>query len=166
MKYITVFFATILTILVLFTVLVFSFFPGSTVTEEATTDVDVTAIPTQAYSSDVADLQQQREEIYQLQIGQLDQTIQEHSTTYQQQLQLLNSQTATAQGQLASLQAQEQALLEQIGQLETTRTSRLETYQGQLIELRTQHNTHYAEMQRQLQEAQAKLAEVNAQLGR
>jgi DNA repair exonuclease SbcCD ATPase subunit len=166
-----------LTFVIVLLVGIFSFLPAQEATQ-STEAQPAASIPSGAQSAAVqfvtppvmdtavveADLAR-REAIYQSQIAQLDQALQERQGTYQTQIQSLNTQVTTVQNELEELNAVEQSLLAQIAELETARAERLATYQSQLEQAKAQYNARFAEMQSMLNEIQTKLAEANTQLG-
>jgi hypothetical protein len=159
MKYLGVWLAGGVTLMIILAIGIFSFLPQETPPQPA---VVVSAPPTAVQLQ--ANLAE-REATYQSQINQLNQTLQERQSTYQQQLQEMSLQLTAAQNQLQELKAQEQNLLVQAAQLETTRAERLAAYQAQLEQSQAQANTRHAQWQTQLTEAQTKLAEAQTQLG-
>lgn len=158
-----------LTLLILVAVGAFMFMPADTGAEAA--DIVVAGTPTlvppaaPAPPSIEAELAR-REETYQAQMAQLDQTLQERHTAYQSQIQQIGGQLATAQHQLDQLQVQAEAFAQQAAQLEATRAERLGLYQTQLEQARRQYETRFAEIQQAIGQVQGQLAEANAQLGR
>jgi hypothetical protein len=153
-----------LTLLIVLTVGIFSFLPLESAAPEtaaSTGPIVVPAVDTSQLEATMA----QREAVYQNQLQQLNQTLEERQNTYQNQIQTLNSEITTTKNQLVELQTQQQDLSAQISQLENTRAERLATYQTQLEQLNQQYKSQLAQLQAQLNEAQTKLAEVNAQLG-
>jgi len=108
----------------------------------------------------------EREATYQAQFEELGRALQERQAIYQGQIQELTAQITAAQNQLNDLKAQEQSLPGQITQLEDTRAERQAAYQAQLQEFQNQYNDRIVQLQAQLNEAQTRLAEANAQLGR
>jgi multidrug efflux pump subunit AcrA (membrane-fusion protein) len=154
-----------LTLLVVLAIGVFSFLPAqpteTPTTEPAAGPIVIPAVDTTPIVNTITE----REAVYQNQIQELDQALQARQSTYASQTQTLNSQILAAQNQLAQLKTQDENLAGQISQLEATRNERLGTYQSQLTQLNTQYNERLPQLQNQLAEAQAKLAEVNAQLG-
>lgn len=107
-----------------------------------------------------------RKATYQAQIEELSRAMQEHQAIYQGQIQELTAQITAAQNQLNDLKAQEPSLSGQITQLENTRAERQAAYQAQLQDFQNQYNDRIVQLQAQLNEAQTRLAEANAQLGR
>jgi len=105
----------------------------------------------------------EREAVYMAQIEALDQTFQERQAVYQAQIEQLTTQITAAQNQLTELQVQQQELPGQISQLEATRTERQTVYQTQLQELQNQYADRLAQLQAQVNESRAKLAEVTGQ---
>jgi len=105
----------------------------------------------------------EREAVYMAQIEALDQTFQERQAVYQAQIEQLTTQITAAQNQLTELQVQQQELPGQISQLEATRTERQTVYQAQLQELQNQYADRLAQLQAQVNESRAKLAEVTGQ---
>lgn len=152
-----------LTLLIVLAVGVFSFLPAqpAPAAESATGPIVVPAADTGQLEAAMAE----RENVYQGQLQQLEQTYQDRQAMYQSQIQTLNSQITAAQNQLDDLTAQEATLSLQVAQFEQSRTERLNTYQAQLNELNPQYADRLSQLQAQINEAQAKLAEVNAQLG-
>jgi len=154
-----------LTLIVVLAIGIFSFLPVQPTATPASAPsggpIVIPAVDTTPIVNTIAE----REAVYQNQIQELDQALQARQSTYASQTQTLNSQILAAQNQLAQLNTQEETLTAQITQLETTRNERLATYQSQLTQLNTQYNERLPQLQNQLAEAQAKLAEVNAQLG-
>ncbi len=174
MKYVGVSLAVGLTLLIVIAVGIFSFLPqiqqppAETVPPPepvAPLTLDVSQSSTQGVTQPEEDMAR-REAVYQGQIGQLEQTLQAHQTTYQEQVDLLTGQVATAQAHLDELTAQEEALTGQIAELEGTRTERLALYDSQLTQARRQYEARYAELQAQLEEVLTNLEQANAQLGR
>ena len=173
MKHLGVLLASGLTLLIILMIGIFSFLPPQSAGSQVTAAETVVTVPTSQpvilpAALDMSQVEAnlaQREAIYQGQITQLDQALQTRQTSYQLQIQTLSSQVETLQNQLNDLQTQEQNLLAQLAELETGRAERLAIYQTQLEQARNQYNQRYAEMQAQLNEAQTRLAEVNAQLG-
>jgi chromosome segregation ATPase len=156
-----------LTLVLILLVGLFSFLPTQSIGQAetaSTAQVGPIVVPAVDTTQVEANLTE-REAVYQTQIQELDQAWQQRQTTYQPQIQTLNSQITATQNQLTELKAQEQNLSIQITQLENTRAERLATYQTELEKLNNQYSGRLAQLQAQLNEAQVKLAEVNAQLG-
>jgi septal ring factor EnvC (AmiA/AmiB activator) len=156
-----------LTLVLVLLVGLFSFLPAQSIGQAETASAAQTGpivVPAVDATQVEANLTE-REAVYQTQIQELDQAWQQRQTTYQSQIQTLNSQITATQNQLTELKAQEQNLSTQIIQLENARAERLATYQTELEKLNNQYSGRLAQLQVQLNEAQVKLAEVNAQLG-
>ena len=158
-----------LTLLIIVVVGAFVFMPVNTEAEPAEVvvpDAPTLAAPAVPVASQIeADLAR-REESYQTQMTQLDQTLQDRHATYQNQIQQIGEQLAVAQNQLDQLQTQAEALSQQAAQLESTRAERLAQYQSQLEQARQQYEARFAEIQQAIGQAQTQLAEANARLGR
>jgi hypothetical protein len=160
-----------LTVAVVLVIGIFSFLPA-----EPSSQVDQTTIVGSGPAGQIVvapvDTSQletaiaEREAGYLAQIDELNRALQERQALYQSQIQALNDQITTSQDQVAQLQAQERILLARITQLENSRAERQATYQAQLTQLQNQYNERVTQLQAQLSEAQLRLAEANAQLGR
>lgn len=161
LKHLGILLAGGITFIIVFAVGIFSFLPQEQPPQPA---VVVPATPPNADQLEAS--LSKREATYQAQITQSGQTLQERQTTYQAQLEELNTQIMAAQQQLNQLKAQEQNLLGQAAQLETSRAERLTTYQSQLEQVQNQYQERFIQWQNQLAEAQTRLNEANAQLGR
>lgn len=176
LKYVSTLIISGFTLTVLVVVGVFSFLPpAKPVQIQQNQDASLeTAMQAQQVNNgptipDTAQLEatvSERETVYQEQIAKLNQTLQERQSTYQLQIQQLNAQISPAEGQLTELKAQEQSLLAQVAELETTRAERMAVYQTQLQQAQNQFNSRYTQLQEQLTELQNRLAEANTQLGR
>lgn len=162
-----------LTLAVVMVIAVFSFLPPQVLPQSeqaevaatdnlASTQIVISPVDTSQLEATMAE----REATYQAQIEELGRALQERQAIYQGQIQELTAQIAAAQNQLNDLRAQEQNLPGQITQLEDTRAERQAAYQAQLQEFQNQFNDRIVQLQAQLNEAQARLAEANAQLGR
>ena len=169
MKYLGPLLAGGLTIAVVLVVGIFSFLPAGSLTQveqptnsEPARQIVVAPVDTSQLEAAVAE----REAVYLAQIDELNRVLQERQNIYQTQIQELSNQITTTPEQLGQLQAQERILPARITQLETTRSERQATYQEQLAQLQNQYNERIAQLQAQLSEAQIRLAEANAQLGR
>jgi hypothetical protein len=180
MKYLSALAAFILTLWTVAIVATFSFLPSEPtpeVSKSPSTPVkgDLAAAPLAiqpVVAPVVVDHSQietelaRREAIYQDQIAQLDQALQERQATYLSQLETLNAQLTAAQNQFDSLKLQEENLLAKVAELDTIRAERLSAYQTQLQQAQEQYGVRYAEAEAMLGEIQTKLAEANVQLGR
>lgn len=132
-------------------------------------DDDVPTEPEAAVAEATTELEavyRQREETYLQQIETLGAARLEREATYQGQVSELMTQVAGAQARLNALTAQEEALRQQLSQLNVVRVERIAAYQQQLDEVTAQYNVQQPQLQSRLNEAQAKLAEANAILGR
>lgn len=174
MRYVGTILASILALSIVGAVAIFSFLPHeetSTGISKAEETVEFTAAE-QAPAPITIDPTQieaglaERKLSYQGQINQLDQALQERQATYQNQIELLSTQVASAQNKLDELQAREEGLKSQVAELGATRTERVSGYQSQLEQVQAQYNARFAEIEQAITEAQTKLAEANAQLGR
>lgn len=164
MKYLGPLLAGGLTLVIVLIIGVFSFWPAEqavTADPPPTQQIVVSIVETTELEAAMAE----REAVYQAQIEELSRALQERQATYQTQIQELTTQIAAAQNQLNELKIQEQNLPSQITQLEVTRAERLAVYQSQLQQVQEQYNNRLTQLQVQLNEAQARLAEANAQLG-
>jgi septal ring factor EnvC (AmiA/AmiB activator) len=167
MKYLGPILAGGLTLIIVVVVGIFSFLPAvqsapvSVVQPQAATIAPPTLIPVAVNGASA-----EREVAYQSQIQQLTLAYQQRQAAYQGQIQEIANQINAAQGQLSQLKAQEQALPPQLTQLEAVRAERLKVYQAQLEQVKNQYSDQLAQLQAQLNEAQSKLAQANAQLGR
>ena len=164
-----------LTMAIILVIVVYSFLPSNKPVEAVSAEQGAVTVPTMQIlptlpppTADTSQLEAalaQREAVYHQQISQLGQALQERQTTYQTQIETVAGQAAAAQGNLAQLQSQEQALLTQVADLETTRNERLVTYQTQLQQAQAQYQPRFAELQTRINELQQQLAEANAVLG-
>lgn len=158
-----------LTLLIIIVIGAFVFLPVDTDAESSevvAVDTPTLALPAVPAAPPIEAELTWREETYQTQMSQLDQTLQDRHATYQSQIQQIGEQLAVAQNQLNQLQAQAETLTQQAAQLEATRAERISLYQTQLEQTSQQYQARYAEIQQAISQAQARLAEANAQLGR
>ncbi len=142
--------AVSLTLIIAALVAVFSFLPGDA---PASAAADLNTFSGQ----DIA---------YQEQIAQLNLQAQDRQAIYQAQQAELASRLTLGRQRLQELTVLEQTLQQQIEQLNAVRAERQMVYEGQLQEASSQFDVRYAQLQAQLNEALARLAEANAQLGR
>lgn len=101
-----------------------------------------------------------------LQIDQANELLQVRQATYQGHIQELGRRIEDGQVQLDYLAQRETALQRQREQLQTVRATRLDSYAGQLTAAQVAYQARFDALRTQLQEAQARLAEANAILGR
>lgn len=109
---------------------------------------------------------QAREAQMQPQLSRLTETLQQRQAAYEQQLAELAARQAALVTGLEQTENQATALAEQIATLQVARNERLGVYQTQLDQAQVEYDARYATMALQLAEAEAKLAEANAVLGR
>ncbi|MCB0191285.1 MAG: hypothetical protein KDJ65_05020 [Anaerolineae bacterium] len=169
MKYLGTILAVGLTMFVIVTVGVFSFLPTEAEPAAAESIPEPLPVPSLPASFEPNRLKTEltgRETLYQTQIADLDQTLQERQSIYHHQIQDMSSQLATAQNQLSQLQAQAETLSQQTHELQTLHDSRVATYQDELTKAQTVYATRFTEIQQAIADAQARLAEANARLGR
>lgn len=174
MKYFGALLASLVTALILIAVGIFSFLPAdelppveAAAAESAGTESTVSLpVPPPIDMAAVETTLAQRDTVYQGQLGELEQSLQERQTTYQTQIQQVSAQVAATQGRLTELQALETELTAQVAQYDAARRERLATYQTQLAQLQAQYQARFAELEQALTQAQSRLAEANAQLGR
>jgi chromosome segregation ATPase len=167
MKYLGAILAGGLTLIIVVVVGIFSFLPAAPAASTGVTPPQAAnvALPTlMAVAPNVASAE--REAAYQGQIQQLTQAYQQRQAAYQSQIEEVANQVNAAQDQLSQLKAQEQTLPPQLTQLEGTRAERLKVYQAQLDQSKNQYSAQLSQLQAQFNEAQNKLAQANAQLGR
>jgi chromosome segregation ATPase len=106
----------------------------------------------------------EQETAYQTELNLLEQSLQQDQTAFDEQLQSLKTQITQVQNQLDELEQQRQDLLTQVPLLEATRTGQLARHQTNLEQLRQENIARQSQLQSQLNETQAELAQVNAQL--
>jgi hypothetical protein len=173
MKQLGVILATGLTLLIVFVVSIFSFFPGEgkslpplpgflTGTEDPQSTIIIPVAPNLAQLETTLT---EREAAHQARITELNKAVQEREAVYQAQIQELTAQISEAQTQLNDLKTWEQDLRARIAELETTRAERLATYQRQLEQVQAEYNTRSGQLQAQLSEAQNQLINARTQLG-
>ncbi|MCB0212811.1 MAG: hypothetical protein KDJ52_25940 [Anaerolineae bacterium] len=169
MKYLGTVLAIGLTLLIVIAVGMFSFLPAEAEpasVEDVTESLATPSLPTAVEPASLeADLTT-RETLYQAQITQLDQTLQERQAVYQGQIQEMSNQLVTAQSQLSQLQDQADTLSQQTNELKTLHDNRIATYQDELGKAQALYATRFTEIQQAIADAQARLAEANARLGR
>ena len=117
-------------------------------------------------TSELEGVYQAREQLYLQQLAALNAEQQARQLTYDTQINELNSRAATLQGQLDTLTAQEEALRQQLSQINVVRVERIVAYQSQLDQATAQYGAQQSQLQARLNDAQVKLAEANAILGR
>lgn len=108
----------------------------------------------------------QRELVYRQQIEQAASLLQERQATYQAQIEELTRRVQDGQAQLANLDTQEVALQQQLAQVQNARGVQLDSYTSQLAAAKEAYQARFDQLSAQLREADAKLAEANAILGR
>ena len=106
-----------------------------------------------------------REALIQTQIQQLDQELAARESDYQARAAEMSALIMTGEGQLAGLQQQETALQQQVDQLLATQSERATVYDGQRQQAYYQYQVNIQQLKVQLDEATAKLADAQAQLG-
>ena len=109
---------------------------------------------------------QAREAQMQPQLSRLTETLQQRQAAYEQQLVELAARQAALVTGLEQAENQAAALAEQVTTLQVARNQRLGAYQAQLEQAQVEYDARYATMAQQLAEAEAKLTEANAVLGR
>jgi|GEM_PF-6279238 len=105
-----------------------------------------------------------REAAYQTHLEELNKTLEAQQVKYQTKIDTLSAQILAAQNQLTDLQIQKQDLQSEFARLETIQSERSTAYQNQLQQIHDQYAENLAQLQTQLDEAKANLAEVNLQL--
>lgn len=106
-----------------------------------------------------------REALIQAQIQQLDKEQAARESDYQARAAEMSALIMTGEGQLAELQAQETALQQQSDQLLATQSERTAVYDTQRQQAFYQYQVSIQQLKVQLDEATAKLADAQAQLG-
>ena len=143
---------------------VFSFMPG---TESGALSNPATVVRL-AVATDMPSSQTTfaaREALIQAQIQQLDQELAARESDYQARAAEMSALIMTGEGQLAGLQQQETALQQQVDQLLATQSERATVYDGQRQQAYYQYQVNIQQLKVQLDEATAKLADAQAQLG-
>lgn len=143
---------------------IFSFLPGAK--SEAPSN-PATVVPL-AVAPDMPAVQAAfaaREALLQAQIQQLDQELAARETDYQARAAEMSALIMTGEGQLAQLEAQESDLQQQIDQLLASQSERATAYATRRQQALYQYQVNIQQMKIQLDEATAKLAEAQAQLG-
>ncbi|HMQ54650.1 MAG TPA: hypothetical protein PKE64_10900 [Anaerolineae bacterium] len=174
MKYVGVILASLVTALILTAIGIFSFLPAdepppaeaAAATSAGAEPAVSLPIPPTIDTATIETTLAQRDAVYQGQLGDLEQNLQERQTTYQTQIQQASAQVAAAQSRLEELQALETELAAQVAQYDAARRERLGTYQTQLTQLQDQYQARFAELEQALTQTQSQLAEANIQLGR
>lgn len=106
-----------------------------------------------------------REALIQTQIQQLDQELAARESDYQARAAEMRALITTGEGQLAGLQQQETDLQQQVDQLLATQSERATVYDSQRQQAYYQYQVNIQQLKVQLDEATAKLAAAQAQLG-
>ena len=173
MRHLGLILAVGLTVIFVFILGVFSFFPVQSPSVPAVATpppvTEAQSFPAPPPVPDVAQIESellQREAVYLAQIAQLEDVFEERQTTYEQQTRTLTEQVGIAQQQLNDLQRQEQTLQAQVMELQTSRNERVAQYENQLQQVQTQYSARFEELQAMIDDMSLRLAEANAQLGR
>ena len=98
--------------------------------------------------------------------AQINAILEARRAEYTAQLQELARRVELGQAADNALAQQEQVLTQQVTQLQQEREARRTTYRNQYAQLRDTYDQRINQLAIQLQQAQAQLAQVNAQLGR
>lgn len=164
MKNAGVMMAVAATSLIVLAIGIFSFWPGADLEAQP----DPATVTPLAVAPDMPAVQAAfaaREALIQTQIQQLDQELAARESEYQARAAELSALIMTGEGQLAQLQDQETVLQEQVDQLLVTQSERAAVYDSQRQQAFYQYQVNIQQLQAQLDEATAKLADAQAQLG-
>lgn len=166
MKNVGVVVAVGLTALVIAVIAVLNFLPkvGAVAGEEVLPAVSTPALG----AADPAAIQAAfaaREALIQAQIQELDNELAGRTTDYEARAAELGGLIATGEAHLARLSANEIALSDQIDGLTAALAERAALYDGRRTQALTQYQTSLQQLQIQLDEANAKLADARAQMG-
>lgn len=155
-----------MTALVVLAVVAFSFMPeaGAVQPDPAIPDLPAAA----ATTGDPAAVEAAfaaREALIASQARELDRELADRNASYQARAEELTALIATGEAQLAELESAELALQEQVTGLDTALVDRAALYEQRRVQAYTQYQTGINQLQAQLDEANAKLADARAQLG-
>ncbi len=106
-----------------------------------------------------------REALIQAQIQQLDQELAARESDYQARAAEMSALIMNGEAQLAQMQGQETGLQQQVDQLLVTQSERATVYDTQRQQAFYQYQVNIQQLKAQLDEAIAKLADAQAQLG-
>jgi len=106
-----------------------------------------------------------REALLQAQIAELDRELADRQADYAARAQELADLIAAGEGQLAQLTEQETALQTQVSDLRVALADRQTVYAAQRGQAAAQYQANFDQLQLQLTEANARLADARAQLG-
>ena len=160
MKHLGILLTGVLTLFVILVVAVFTF-----MTEELPPQ-GVIVVPVDPTITRMEEALVEQEAAYQAQLNEIEQSMQQRQTELRNQLESLNNEIFSAGQQLTELSDREKELSSQLQQLEVRRAKQLATYQTTLQQSRDEYLARQAQLQGQLEAAQAELDQVEAELER
>ncbi len=125
-----------------------------------------TAVTVESEAAEEVAAYQAREAQMQAQLSQLADALEERQTAYAQQLAELDARRTALVAGLEQAEGQAAEVAQQVATVQTARNERLGVYQAQVQQAQAEYDARYGAMAQQLTEAEAKLAEANAILGR
>jgi hypothetical protein len=155
-----------LTAAILLVLTTFNFAPAEATEPDVASQVEPLAF-TEAIDTDTGAVEAAfvaREALLQSQIIELEGQLADRQEAYSVRAGELADLIATGSAQLADLEAQEQQLLQQADQLLQAQAERSRLYEGQSGQAYAQYQSSIAQLQLQLDQANAKLAELGLQL--